>query len=567
MPVGLGLAIIDRLTLVTTATGISTSTYGTIYCYAANQIVQAYIPSASGYVVTSGTIEFRLYSNNTSYVSLANGTLTTPILWSSVIPAGTTTPGQTYYLQAIYVANSSYKGSQSPSGVSGTPFYPIQYDTTTTTISGSSFICSSSSASTFSSLTLGTNLGPPSFGSIAWSYNNLSIDATYPLGSVSVSNGISSITIPGGTFIPGYLYTINAIYSDSSNSCYSGSFAASYYVSIVSTATTTTISGPTSSIGCAVLTFISNTVRTTDSSSPNVGTVQFTVTSGATTTPLGIPISVVNGLASISTASGTFASGSYTIKAVYTGSGCYANSTSSGHSLSILSNTTTTSVSIVGGMTTFTECTVVSFVSATERSSDLSTPTVGSIQFNANSTPTGQFVLGIVDTLSSGGIASITCPSETFAPGTTFTITAVYTGSGCYSGSTSSGLLVNTISNATGITIGILGMLTESTYYITSINIGGTTFDSLISRTADGSIPVGGTVQYSYTVVSGPGSPGNLGGPQSISAGGVTQINAPSGYFTSYTTYTVTATFSAFGCYNTSNASLTLIVAPPVDSS
>lgn len=124
-------SIIYNVTSANTTTTITTPPANTSFCSTANEEVIATITSAG--LVTGGTVDFRLYTNDTSFIVLPSAPVVSGTA-AITIPSGTTTAGNTYYIQALYNGNSCFNSSQSLPGTNGLRVVSTNSLATTSTI-------------------------------------------------------------------------------------------------------------------------------------------------------------------------------------------------------------------------------------------------------------------------------------------------------------------------------------------------------------------------------------------------------------------------------------------------
>ena len=187
------------LSLVASTTTIISPLPGDYYCAAQNSPITAYVSAGRG-SVTGGNVNFRLYTSATEYVDLPSATVDAFGNAESIIPAETTLPSRSNYLQASFDGYQCYTRSSSARGTSGTLIYPTQNDNTTLVLSvdgGTTF--NASNPVTFIGTVTGTNLPDPSDGYVHfYAADGYTID----LGNATPESGVASIVVPGNTFDP-----------------------------------------------------------------------------------------------------------------------------------------------------------------------------------------------------------------------------------------------------------------------------------------------------------------------------------------------------------------------------
>ena len=260
-----------------------------------------------------------------------------------------------------------------------------------------------------------------------------------------VSNGVAttSYDLPAGTAVG--TYTIQAVYTDSAGN-YSGSTDNTNQQLTISSAATTTAANPES------VTFSSGSqsvpLSATVSSSGGivgVGSVTFTIFSNNNTVIASAgPVNVSGGVATTTcTLQAGQAGDTYKIEADYTGTTQFANSTDSNHSLTISAAATTTTASNVSE--TYSTASQSVTLNATVISS-AGTVNAGTLTFT---------ILGTSIPVSvSNGFASTSYTLQASTSGGTYTISAVYSGTNNFAGSsdTNHSLTVSAASTTTATT-------------------------------------------------------------------------------------------------------------------
>ena len=210
-----------------------------------------------------------------------------------------------------HTVTASYAGSATVASSSDSTTITASKLNSTTTLTVSSGSITYGDAVTF---TATVKIGPANATSGAVTFN---ADGS-PIGTANVTNGTASLT--STTVAPG-THAITAVYPDSAS--VNGSTSAPKNLSVVHPASTTTltITPPSSTIGA------NETFKATvklGAANANAGSVTFSVDG----TPYGTPQPVVNGVATLSTA--TLPAGTHTIAATYPGSGVYSGSSDTG---------------------------------------------------------------------------------------------------------------------------------------------------------------------------------------------------------------------------------------------
>jgi hypothetical protein len=205
------------VSLISTVVTI-TNTPNTNFCFHNNFNLNVNVDGLGTATVPTGSVQVNLYSDPISFVTIGTATLNGSGNATVVLPADSTVPGNTYYIQAKYLGAGCFGISNSPIGTSGTPIhsYSLTQNTTTTTagVAGSTTFCINSSK-TFNATVSSAFLGGPNNGSVTWTA--VKSPTTIILGTdSSISNGIASIVVPGGTFPSTGTWTITAAYTGDS---------------------------------------------------------------------------------------------------------------------------------------------------------------------------------------------------------------------------------------------------------------------------------------------------------------------------------------------------------------
>ena len=309
----------------TTTVGNASATFNS----ASDQTVplSAQISSTAG-TVNEGTVTFTILSGGNPVGSPVTANVVNDAASASYdLLAGTA--GGSYSIETVYSDPVDFKTS------TGTNQLTVSAAATT--------ITPSSAATTFNTvtgegITLSANVSSPAGtinqGAVTFTILNSSSQQVVPPIVVNVSNGIASnnYILPAGTSVGSY--TIAAEYDGTS----------SYAASLPSNSTLT-ISGATTSIAASNASIGYNAAAqsapltatvTSPGGTVNEGMVTFTILSGATTIGSPVTANVASGTASTSyPLPATFALGTYTIKAVYNGTGDFGGSSDSTHVLTV----------------------------------------------------------------------------------------------------------------------------------------------------------------------------------------------------------------------------------------
>ena len=343
-------------------------------------------------------------------------------------------------------------------------------------------------------------------------------DGATKVGAGALANGVATLA---WTPADVRTHSVTAKYLGNAKVATSTSSAVDVVVSEADKSTATAITGPASAVAGE-----SVTVEATVSPTPAGGTVQFK--DGAT--DLGGAVTVdANGKASLTN---SYAVGAHSIVAVYSGSGVYQTSTSAPHALTVApvvveENTTTTLV----GPSTGSTGEALSFTASVSTGA-----AGGTVQFKE-----GGRDLGSPVPVDASGKATTT---PTFNVAGEYSITAVFSGSGNYVGSTSNAQTVNVKAPAP------TDQQTQTVLTVPADAKTGTAVGLSVTVTPT---PVGGTVQFKD------GS-GNLGSPVPVVEGKASIMHE----FASVGTHDITAVYSgATGFLTSTSAAQSVSVTAP----
>jgi len=343
-------------------------------------------------------------------------------------------------------------------------------------------------------------------------------DGATKIGAGALANGVATLA---WTPADVRTHSVTAKYLGNAKVSTSTSSAVDVVVSEADKSTATTITGPASAVAGE-----SVTVEATVSPIPAGGTVQFK--DGAT--DLGGAVALdANGKASLAN---SFAEGTHSIVAVYSGSGVYQASTSAPHALTVApvvveESTTTTLV----GPSTGSTGEALSFTASVSTGA-----AGGTVQFKE-----GGRDLGSPIPVDASGKATTT---PTFNVAGEYSITAVFSGSGNYLGSTSNIQTVNVKAPAP------TDQQTQTALTVPADAKTGTAVGLSVIVTPT---PVGGTVQFKD------GS-GNLGSPVSVVDGKASIMHE----FASVGAHDITAVYSgATGFLTSTSAARAVSVTAP----
>lgn len=343
-------------------------------------------------------------------------------------------------------------------------------------------------------------------------------DGATKIGAGALANGVATLA---WTPADVRTHSVTAKYLGNAKVATSTSSAVDVVVSEADKSTATAITGPASAVAGE-----SVTVEATVSPTPAGGTVQFK--DGATDLGGAVPVDA-NGKASLTN---SYAVGAHSIVAVYSGSGVYQTSTSAPHALTVApvvveENTTTTLV----GPSTGSTGEALSFTASVSTGA-----AGGTVQFKE-----GGRDLGSPVPVDASGKATTT---PTFNVAGEYSITAVFSGSGNYLGSTSNAQTVNVKAPAP------TDQQTQTVLTVPADAKTGTAVGLSVTVTPT---PVGGTVQFKD------GS-GNLGSPVPVVEGKASIMHE----FASVGTHDITAVYSgAAGFLTSTSAAQSVSVTAP----
>ncbi|WP_285181874.1 Ig-like domain-containing protein [Rhodococcus sp. MEB032] len=343
-------------------------------------------------------------------------------------------------------------------------------------------------------------------------------DGATKIGAGALGNGVATLA---WTPADVRTHSVTAKYLGNAKVATSTSSAVDVVVSEADKSTATAITGPASAVAGE-----SVTVEATVSPTPAGGTVQFK--DGATDLGGAVPVDA-NGKASLTN---SYVVGAHSIVAVYSGSGVYQTSTSAPHALTVApvvveENTTTTLV----GPSTGSTGEALSFTASVSTGA-----AGGTVQFKE-----GGRDLGSPIPVDATGKATTT---PIFNVAGEYSITAVFSGSGNYLGSTSNAQTVNVKAPAP------TDQQTQTVLTVPADAKTGTAVGLSVTVTPT---PVGGTVQFKD------GS-GNLGSPVPVVEGKASIMHE----FASVGTHDITAVYSgATGFLTSTSAAQSVSVTAP----
>ena len=404
-----------------------------------NATLSATITSTAG-TVSAGTVTFTVLNGSTPV-----GTATTSGAVSNgnasvnyTIPAAT--PVGIYTIQAVYNGSTNFAGSSD-----STHTLTISSGTTTAAANALATYNSTNQPVTLTaSVTSGA--GTVNTGTVTFSVFSGGTQIGSATTPANVSNGSASATysLPGATNAG--TYSITAIYAGAGG--FGSSSDSTHTLTVNAAATTTTAVNQTTAFSSVAQSVTLSATVTSTAGTVNAGTVTFTVLNGGT--PIGAATTsgtVTGGNASVNyTIPGGTASGTYTIQAAYNGSANFSGSTDNSHTLTVSGGPTTTTAS--NAVTVFSPADQLVTLSAAVTSS-AGTVNAGTVTFTilSGGTPVGSSATS--GTVTGGGASvNYTLPGGT--PVGVYTIQAIYSGGGGYTGSSDSSHTL-TVAQATPI--------------------------------------------------------------------------------------------------------------------
>lgn len=226
----------------------ATSTINTCY---SNTIPLTVLVQSGGSPVTSGTVIFRLYNTEGSFIALGSSSLNGSGNASKTIPINTVTPGETWGVQAIFTGQACISQTASPPGISNSALQVNSISLDPTNVgeafptSGGATFCIRHSKQ-FSVNITATDLPSPTIGTITLHGHKGATNIV--LGS-NTANGASPtvITVPASTFTSTGSWTITTSYAGD-GICYANDTNSNALsVSLTEDSTSTTINSVTPS--------------------------------------------------------------------------------------------------------------------------------------------------------------------------------------------------------------------------------------------------------------------------------------------------------------------------------
>jgi hypothetical protein len=458
-----------------TTTSISFSVPSPIFYGEPDTVFVSVSPKAStppSITPATGTVNFFIY--NSSF-SIFNPFALNQSLSSGATSAGLpTTPVGSYTVEADYFSNNA---NFQDSFATVSPF-TIVADNTSTALADSGGVGVPHTVSgqpvTLTATVSNLNTGATPIGSVQFQVTNLVTFSTTTIGTVALNgSGAAMINVPN-TDIPAGIYSFTATYLPGADGSgvvdFTGSAAGITHVVDKANTTAALAASPASPTSPGTnVTFTATITPVSPGSTaaaPVGGTANFYLDTSTSGTPAALNVPVVNGVAQYT--NNTLTLGSHTLIVQYNGDGNFNGSTSNTLTQAVLATTQTTvssssNPSFANAPLTFTAV-VVGFDPMG------STPT-GTVTFSDGATPLGTVGL-------SAGIATLNV-STLSVTGSPHQITAQYSGSPFFAGSTSSALAETILTTPTSTTltssplVSVTGQPVVFTATVTSI-VGGT---------------------------------------------------------------------------------------------
>ncbi len=464
--------------------------------------IKATVQTTGGASVTSGKVAFKINGNTIGHSTVSNGATSL----SYKIPLTWTDPS--YTITVVYGGTSSYAES------TGTGKLSLNAVSSTTTVTD--VTTNAGTKITLQANIKLSNNATLNSGTVTFKINGNTV------GTVNVSNNVAKLSYTVPLTYTNPTYTITAAYSGSG---VVKSSTKNAQLSLNPVSSTTTVTDVTTNAGTKIT--LQANIKLSNNATLNGGKVSFKINGKTVGT-----VSVSNNVAKLSyTVPLTYTNPTYTITAVYGGSGIVKSSTKNAQlSLNPVSSTTT-----VKSITTNAGKTIT--LQANIKASNNATVNGGKVSFKINGKTVGTVKV-------SGGVAklSYTVPSNYKDP--TYTITAVYGGSGIVKSSTKTGTL--TLNNVVTTSIKVTEI---SDYAGNTVTLKATLYAK------NGSYVKEGIVAFKIN--------GKTVGHANVSNGGAKlNYKIPSDY--SSKSYTITVVYGQTGIYKSSNGTGTLKVLPKI---
>jgi hypothetical protein len=571
-----------HLTINAAATSTTSANALTTYNLSGQSV--ALVASISSVVgtVSEGTETFTLLNGNTvvgnSVVSnVVNGGASAIY----VLPAGTA-PGS-YTIQAIYNGTGNFLGSSD-----NTHHLSVTAAATATVASNALATFNTASQAVGLNATVTSNAGAVNEGTETFTILSGATTIGSPV-TVNVAGGLASATYTLPASTAAGPYTIQAVYTGTSN--FAGASDSTHHLTVAATGTTTTAANASTAFRETNQPVALSAAVTSPAGIVSEGTETFTILNGTTVIGAPVTVSVTAGAANASySVPASTVAGSYTIQAVYNGTNNYVGASESAHHLTISPASSTTAAA--NASTTYSQSVPKTVALSAAVTSPAGTVNEGTETFSilSGTTTIGNPVS--VSVVTGAANANYVIPAGT--PASSYTIQAVYNGTSNFVGSsdTTHSLTVNGAATATAAsnfsaTFSVASQSVALNATITSaggtVSEGTETFTILNGATAVGnpiSVSVAnGAASASYLLPAGAaggsytiqavynGSPNFLGSSDNThhltinaAATGTTATNASTGFSASSQTVALQATVtSPAGTVNEGTETFTIL--------
>ncbi len=491
------------------------------------------VPSPGSGAPTGSVEFFETPSNGISVIPIGGCTSVMLTGGQAACPASFPASGSPYAITASYSGDNNYQGSSAMGSET------VNQASTQTVLGGTGTVVSGQSTSLTATVSAtGSGVGTPT-GKVTFSATPTGGGATTAICTGVALNATGIATCPTTSFLAsGSSYAITASYSGDSN--FQGSSAMGSET--VNQASTQTVLGGTGTVVSGQSTSLKATVSATGlGTGTPTGKVTFsaTPTGGGPTTAICTGVALNAGVATCPTTSFIASGSTYGLTASYSGDPNYGGSQGLGTETVNKASTQT----VLGGTGTVVSGQSTS-LTATVSATGLGTGTpTGKVTFSA--TPTGGGATTAICTgvaLNAAGIAS--CPTTSFlASGSTYALTATYSGDPNYGGST--GLGSETVNQASTQTVlGGTGSVVSGQ---------STSLTATVSATGLGTGTPTGKVTFSATPTGGGATTAICTGV-ALNAAGIAPCTTTS-FLASGSTYALTATYSGDPNYKGSSGS------------
>ncbi len=476
-------------------------------------IFNALLTTDNGSNIESGKVAFKVNGNTVGIVDVKDGQASLEY----TIPYNWINP--TYTLMAVYGSSTEYETSSNNSVISLYSYTKTDIEVTNITATAGDKITLTAKVTTDDNKNV-------NYGKVAFKINNITV------GYANVTNGTAQLVYQIPSTWTDSKYDISVVYGETGvykAASESGILTLNQNNLKTASATSTKVSVTSFSANAGSTVTINATVKTTGGSNVKSGKVAFkingntigysNVSNGKVSYKYKIPL--------------TWTDQSYTITVVYGGNSDYQKSTGTGKlSLKDISSTTTLSNITSNAGKTIT-------LQAKITASNNATVNGGKVSFKINGKTIGTVKV-------SNGVAklSYTIPSSYSNP--TYSITAVYGGSGALKSSTKTATL--TLNNVVKTSVKVTGI---SDYSGNTVTFKATLYAK------NGSYVKNGTVAFKLNGVTI--------GHANVSNGGAKLVyQIPSNY--SSKSYTITVVYGQNGIYKSSTGTGTLKILPKVST-